>query len=95
MLYGLGRLVVGLRLLVIALHHDIHASGCSGLLCLLLNSHIGRHPRLTYSLFHPFLTLNQLRNLLFLVAHRFQEGRVELVLLLQLSPVRLHSQVLL
>ena len=93
MLYGLGRLVVVLRLLVIALHHDIHASGCSDLLCLLLNSHIGRHPHLTYSLFHPFLTLDELRILFFQVVHRFQDRRVELVLFLHLSLVRLNSQV--
>ena len=92
-LYGLGRLVVVLRLLVIALHHDIHASGCSDLLCLMLNCHIGRHPRLTHSLFYPFLTLDELRILFFQVVHRFHYCTVELVLFMLLSPLRLNTQV--
>ena len=62
-------------------------------LCLLLYGEVRRHPRLTHGLLHPFLALDELRNLIFLVVHRFQEGRVELVLLLHLSLVRLDTQV--
>ena len=89
------RLVVSLRLLVTASHYHMRARSCCDLLCLLLNRQISRHSCLTHSMLHPFLTLDELRNLLFLVDHRFEESRVELVLLLQLSLVLLHSQVLL
>ena len=94
-LYGHGWLARDLRLLVMtALHHDIRARGCDHL-CLLLDRDIGRHLQLTHSLLHPFLTLDHLIHPLFLVTHRLQDSTVELVLLLQLALVRLHSQVLL
>ena len=67
--------------------------GCCDLLCLLLDRHVGRHPCLTYSLFHPFLTLYELRDSLILVVHLSQDCSELLVLLLLPSLVLLFLQV--
>ena len=89
MFYGLGRLVVGLRLLITVHHYDIRARICCSLLCLLLDNHIGRHPRLTLDLPHLPHFFGELSYQLILVVHLFQNCSVLLVLLLLMSLFRL------